>query len=449
MIRMTLSHAATAIDARHIGEDVEFLGCSIDSRTIQQQNLFIAIEGDNFDGHDFTDKAAAAGACALLVHKEIETTLPTLIVKDTRKALGKLARAWREELGIPLVAITGSNGKTTVKEMTRAILSTIANVYATQGNMNNEIGVPLTLFALGPEHQYGVIEMGANHPGEITRLSSMTRPNVAVITQCAPAHLEGFGSIDGVANAKAEIYSGLDASGTAIINADDNYADFWKGISQSYKQRTFAIDNPHADFRASNIRNTGDGTEFNMVTTTGEIDIRLPIPGRHNVMNALAAAACCTSIGIEPGVISKGLENMQGVKGRLQIARGYKGCRVIDDTYNANPTSLSAAVNVLMSYEGNHLLVLGDMGELGETANELHADAGSMAREAGVDRLLSLGELSLQASLAFGSEEDHYPDVSTLNTELFNTVDDETTVLVKGSRSMKMERVVDYLLEEH
>ncbi len=449
MIRMTLSRAAAALGARHIGEDVEFIGCSIDSRTLQQQNLFIAIQGENFDGHDFIDKATASGATALLVHKEIETTLPTLIVKDTRKAMGRLARAWREELGIPLVAITGSNGKTTVKEMTRAILSTIADVYATQGNMNNDIGVPLTLFALGPEHQYGVIEMGANHPGEITWLSSMARPNVAVITQCAPAHLEGFGSIDGVANAKAEIYSGLDASGTAIINADDNYADFWKGISQSYKQRTFAIDNPHADFRAVNINNTGDGIAFSLVTATGETEIKLPIPGRHNVMNALAAAACCVSIGIEPAVISKGLENMQGVKGRLQIATGHKGCRVIDDTYNANPTSLSAAVNVLMSYPGKHLLVLGDMGELGDTATELHADAGNMAREAGVDRLLSLGELSQQASHAFGSDEDHFQDISSLNAALLNTIDAETTVLVKGSRSMKMERVVEFLLEEH
>ncbi|MEQ8428627.1 MAG: UDP-N-acetylmuramoyl-tripeptide--D-alanyl-D-alanine ligase [Gammaproteobacteria bacterium] len=447
MIRMTLSRAADAMNARYHGQDVEFIGCSTDSRTLQKQNLFIAIKGENFDGHDFVSKAEAAGASSLLLQKNVEHVLPALTVDDTRKAMGKLARAWREQLAIPLVAITGSNGKTTVKEMVKAILANIADVHATSGNLNNDIGVPLTLFALDQHHRYAVIEMGANHPGEIAWLSSIARPNVAVITQCAPAHLEGFGSIDGVASAKAEIYSGLGTSGTAIINADDDYAEYWKAGSSVHKQCTFAIENTHADVRALDITTVGDSTEFTLLTRHGEIAIRLPLPGRHNVMNALAAAACCISLGIELMVIRKGLEQMQGVKGRLQIGKGYKGCRVIDDTYNANPTSLAAAVNVLMSYPGKHVLVLGDMGELGESSIELHATAGKQARVAGVDQLFTLGELSRHASAAFGDDEQHYVKVDKLTAALLDAIDETTTLLIKGSRSMKMERVVEKLLE--
>lgn len=447
MIRMTLSRAAEAIDARVHGEDAEFVGCSIDSRTLQKQNLFIAIAGENFDGHDFVSKAEAAGASSLLLEKNVAHTLPTITVADTRQAMGRLARAWREELAIPLVAITGSNGKTTVKEMVKAILASIADVHATEGNLNNDIGVPLTLFALDHHHRYAVIEMGANHPGEIAWLSAIARPNVAVITQCAPAHLEGFGSIDGVASAKAEIYSGLGTAGTAIINADDDYYEYWKAGSDVHKQCTFAIDNTHADLRANDIRLAGDVTEFTLQTGSDEIAIRLPLPGRHNVMNALAAAACCINLGIELQVIKNGLEQMQGVKGRLQIGMGNKGCRVIDDTYNANPTSLAAAVNVLMSYPGKHVLVLGDMGELGSSAKDMHQAAGQQACNAGVEQLFTLGELSRHAGAAFDGKVQHYDNVDDLNAALADVIDDDTTLLVKGSRSMKMERVVEKLLE--
>ena len=249
MIRMTLARAADAIDGRCIGDDVEFIGCSTDSRTMKKDNLFIAIKGEHFDGHDFIEQVEARGAAALMLEKNVDHAKPVIRVKDTRKAMGLLARAWREQLGIPVVAITGSNGKTTVKEMVKSILSQIADVHATEGNLNNDIGVPLTLFSLDHHHQYSVIEMGANHAGEIAWLSLIANPNVAVITQCAPAHLEGFGSIDGVASAKGEIFSGLSTTGTAIINADDDYADYWKGISASNRQCTFAIENSHADIR--------------------------------------------------------------------------------------------------------------------------------------------------------------------------------------------------------
>jgi UDP-N-acetylmuramoyl-tripeptide--D-alanyl-D-alanine ligase len=448
MINMSLSKAAAAINANLIGDDIIFSGCSTDSRTIENENLFIALTGENFDGHDYVSVAEERGASSLMLEREVSHTKPVLQVKDTRKAMGLLAQTWRDELSIPLVAITGSNGKTTVKEMVSSILSGISNVHATSGNLNNDIGVPLTLFGLDKKHQYAVVEMGANHPGEIEWLSAIARPNVAVITQCAPAHLEGFGSIEGVAKAKAEIYSGLQSSGTAIINADDEYANFWKTTCQHLKQLCFGIKTDDADVTAKNINIIAEknSIQFQLNCDQGSIEILLPLSGEHNVMNALAAAACCLSLDVSKASIKAGLENMSPVKGRLQIKEGKRDSRIIDDTYNANPASLKAALDVLSQYKGLRYLVLGDMGELGETAEQLHKDAGELARKSGVDGVFTIGELSIHAS--HESKSTHFETFGALNEALLNVLDADVTVLIKGSRSMQMERVVNALTEE-
>ena len=449
MISMTLSKAANAINASYYGEDVVFTGCSTDTRTIVQDNLFIALKGENFDGHDFVTVAEEKGASSLMLQHEVEHSLPALIVSDTRKAMGLLARTWREEIAIPVVAITGSNGKTTVKEMVSRILSEVADVHATTGNLNNDIGVPLTLFTLDKKHQYAVVEMGANHPGEIEWLSSIARPNVAVITQCAPAHLEGFGSIEGVARAKGEIFSGLQTNGTAIINADDPFAEYWQTICKNQNQFSFGIYEKNADVRAGNIEIVPEksATNFSLKTEQDSIEITLQLLGQHNIMNALAAAACCLKLDISLSVIKSGLEKVKPVKGRLQVKPGKHGARIIDDTYNANPASYEAALNVLNSYPGKRYMVLGDMGELGNTEKQLHANAGKNAKQAGVDELFTIGELSFNAMQSFGQGAVHFDSYDALNQALLERLDDQSTILVKGSRAMHMERVVDALTE--
>ena len=450
MISMSLSRAANAINASYQGNDVVFSGCSTDTRTIARDNLFIAIQGEKFDGHDFVSIAEEKGAASLMLQHEVKHSLPSLMVEDTRKAMGLLAKSWREEMAIPLVAITGSNGKTTVKEMVNTILSQVADVHATTGNLNNDIGVPLTLFGLDKKHRYAVIEMGANHPGEIEWLSSISRPNVAVITQCAPAHLEGFGSVEGVAKAKAEIFSGLQSNGTAIINADDPFAEYWQTVCEHKNQCTFGITAKNVDVSASNIEIVSEqsATHFNLKTDQGLIEIRLNLLGQHNVMNALAAAACCLKLDISLSSIKSGLEKVKPVKGRLQVKQGKFGSRIIDDTYNANPTSYAAALNVLRSYSGRRYMVLGDMGELGETAKQLHADAGKDAKYAGVDGLFTIGDLSINAMESFGEGAFHYDSYDALNRALLEILGQKTTVLIKGSRSMHMERIVEALTEE-
>jgi UDP-N-acetylmuramoyl-tripeptide--D-alanyl-D-alanine ligase len=451
MISMSLSKAAAAIDSNFIGEDIIFSGCSTDSRTIEDGNLFIALKGDLFDGHDYVSLAEDNGASSSMLERDVSNRKkPALQVKDTRKAMGLLARSWREEIMIPLIAITGSNGKTTVKEMVSSILSEISEVHATSGNLNNDIGVPLTLFGLDKKHQYAVIEMGANHPGEIEWLSAVARPNVAVITQCAAAHLEGFGSVEGIAKAKAEIYSGLQSSGTAIINADDKYADFWRESCGHLNQLGFGIESEHADVSAKSIRILVEraSIQFELNCIQGTIEIMLPLSGEHNVMNALAAAACCLSLDISLATIKRGLENMLPVKGRLQIKAGKQDSRIIDDTYNANPASLSAALKVLSHYKGTRYLVLGDMGELGETAVQLHKDAGELAKQLGIDKIFSLGELSINTLQDFGSDSFYFESHDELIDALMNHIDEDTTILIKGSRYMRMEKIVNALTEE-
>ncbi|MBI4005411.1 MAG: UDP-N-acetylmuramoyl-tripeptide--D-alanyl-D-alanine ligase [Gammaproteobacteria bacterium] len=443
---MKLSEAAKSLQSIYFGEDVRFSGCSTDSRKVNNGELFIALKGNRFDGHDFLKNAKQHGASAALVQKANEQYLPMIVVENTRHAMGKLAEYWRSEFDIPLVAITGSNGKTTVKEMLVNILRLQAPVLATQGNLNNDIGVPLTLFGLGNEHRYAVVEMGANHPGEIAWLSQIARPNVALITQCAPAHLEGFGSIEGVASAKAEIFGGLDQNGIAIINADDSYAEFWRDKITEFSQLSFGMERP-ADISAKIIsQSVSRGrNDFVMTTPSGSIDISLPLLGRHNIINALAAAACAIGLNINLTLIKRGLENTPVVKGRLETKSGMNHSLIIDDTYNANPASLDAALNVISAFQGRHWLVLGDMGELGPESEAMHARAGKAARESGIEKLFATGPLSHAAVESFGDDAQHFADIKQLVENIQTDITSDVIVLVKGSRAMQMERVVKIL----
>ncbi len=440
--QMRLHEAADALGAHWAGEDVMLLGISTDTRTLQEGQLFVALHGPNFDGHDYLAEAKAKGAAACMVEKPV-ANCSALIVGDTRLALGQLARAWRRHFAIPLIAVTGSNGKTTVKEMLASIFVQLGDVLATRGNLNNDIGVPLTLLCLDSSHSSAVVELGANHAGEIAYLTALAEPNVAVITNAAAAHLEGFGTLKGVANAKGEIFQGLNDDGTAIINADDEFASLWRRLAKDKKVLSFGLQNP-ADITAR--WQAGDrGSQIQVSTPEGNVKLQLALLGEHNVMNALAAIAAAQTAGIKLTRIKAGLEAMQPVAGRLQLKTGIHGSRIIDDTYNANPASLAAAIEVLAGFAGKHILVLGDMGELGDDAEELHAEAGRFAKAHGVDRLYTVGPMAATAAVAFGKgaqQCDNHEDVSNaLEQELATDV----TVLVKGSRLSQMEHVVQRL----
>lgn len=450
MITMKLSRAAEYLETTCQGDDVTFIGCSINSRDIKTGEMFIALRGEHFDGHDFINDAIKRGACAALIDKDDSISVPSIRVSNTRYAMGTLAQQWRNKFDIPLVAITGSNGKTTVKEMLTSILRLKAPVLSTSGNLNNDIGVPLTLFGLGQDHKFAVIEMGANHPGEIARLGQIARPTVAVITQCAPAHLEGFGSIDGVASAKAEIYENLEPVGIAIINADDPYADFWRGKISGLRQFSFGLDKP-SDLTATSVHQSSESgkTNFVLSSTAGSIDITLSLLGKHNVLNALAASACALCLDIDMSLIKQGLEMMTAVKGRLELKSGPGNSRIIDDTYNANPASFDAAINVLSAFQGKRWLVLGDMGELGSNAEKLHHEAGAKAAANGIDKLFSLGDLSQASTYSFGEGAKHFKVIDQLITNIRDEIDQDVTVLVKGSRAMHMENIVNALVQEN
>ncbi len=451
MINMQISQVAEILQTSFHGEDVHFSGCSTDTRTLKDKELFIALRGENFDGHDYVEKAQTLGASAVLVEAKPDIPITSIVVNDARYAMGELAKNWRAGFAIPLVAITGSNGKTTVKEMVAAILSCKSQVLATKGNLNNDIGVPQTLFALDEKHQCAVIEMGANHPGEIDRLTNIAQPTVAMITLCAPAHLEGFGSVAGVAHAKAEIFAGLKADGVAVINGDDDFAELWLGKSSHANQLTFGL-NKKNEVSADSIKFENGQLEnamssFQMLTPVGNIAVTLKLPGRHNIMNALAAAACAIGLGTALADIKQGLESVSAVKGRLQIKPGLKQCRIIDDTYNANPASLEAAIKVLTEFSGQHWLVLGDMGELGNDAKALHSQAGEKSKALGVDRLFALGELTRSSVEAFGEGAQHLESHEQLAELLAAEINSDVTVLIKGSRAMGMEYLVNKLVD--
>lgn len=450
MIRMSLSEAADLLRSAGVRSggdappDREFIGISIDSRTTLPQALFVALGGVRFDAHDFIDQAADRQAAAALVERDLPgARLPLLRVDDTLQSLGILASAWRDRFDdIKMVAITGSNGKTTVKEMVAAIFREVGPVCSTRGNFNNEIGVPLTLCALSEGQRMAVLELGANHPGEIARLTRLVRPTVGVITQCAPAHLEGFGSLDAVARAKGELIEGLADDAIAVINADDAYARQWRDRAARRRCLSFGM-GKGADIRVQQA----ESGAISLDTPNGRIEFTLALEGMHNALNAAAAAAVAIACQIAAGEIRRGLASVRPVAGRLERKTGAFGGRIIDDSYNANPISLKAGIDVLAARSGMRWLVLGDMAELGSDAARMHFEAGLFARERGVDRLLAIGDFGRETVRAFGEGGEHFPDRQSLIESLHRTLPSDATVLIKGSRSMGMERVVQALVE--
>jgi len=445
---MKLSELSTLVDGQLIGQDAVFESISTDSRHINPGELFIAVAGDQFDGHDFIAQAQARGAIAALVSRDVQCEIPLVKVSDTRKALGQLAAKRREQFPIPLVALTGSCGKTTTKEMLRSILSVCGETLANIKSFNNDLGVPLTLLQLTAQHQYAVIEMGANHPGEIAYLTQLAKPNVALITNIAPAHLQGFGSIEGVAKAKSEIFNGLTQDGTAIINADDNFAEWLRDILKNRQQVwSFGVRNK-ADFYVKEIGSDETGRfSFVLCSPQGEIDIKLPLAGQHNVLNALTAAAASMAVGATLQAIKQGLEQVSPVPGRLVIQQGRVGACVIDDTYNANPASVAAALQVLSQRSGERIFVFGGMGELGDNASDYHTQIGELAKQLRIERVYTCGELAKFTAEAFGNSGYHFSGQDELIKELQSVMQPEMTILVKGSRSTKMENVVAALVE--
>jgi len=437
----TLSQIARFVDGELVGDDLSVCGVSTDSRNIGKGNLFITLQGPSFDGHDYVHHAEQRYAAAVLVSKKVTTSLPKIIVNDTLVALGKLAKAWRNQFSIPVIGITGSNGKTTVKEIVTSILSCEKNVLATPGNFNNDIGMPLTLMQIDENHDAAVIEMGANHPKEIEYLSKISSPTIAIVTNAGPAHLEGFGDLDGVAKSKGEIFEQLAENGTAILNADDKYYRYWKELCGSKKIISFGLSSD-ADVYARH-----EHEHISLTTPNGEVNVNFKMLGEHNLMNALAATATCCAINISLDSIRQGLEKMQGVTGRLQLKAGRNGSQLIDDTYNANPASLDVALTVLSEFSGQHLLALGDMGELGAEMEHLHSEAGEQARLSGVNKLYTVGQYARLAARSFGENSQVFEDKPSMITELKNCMANDVTLLVKGSRFMQMEVIVDALIQ--
>lgn len=458
---MTVRKAAQALHGEWRGQDTRFTAVSTDSRTVECGDLFVALIGEKFDGHDFIAEVKKKGAAAAMVCRESAAEsqasgIPLILVEDTRLGLGQLAAHWRSGFSIPVVAVTGSNGKTTVKEMIASILRRAVvvaggvdgsgdsdRVLATEGNLNNDIGVPLMLLRLRERHVYAVIEMGMNHAGEIAYLTRLAKPGVALITNAGAAHVEGLGSLQAVACAKGEIFEGLDQHGIAVINADDPNAPLWRKLAGSRKVVDFGLG---AEPKVS-ARYQSDflGSGMTLILPGGVEEVELQVPGEHNVRNALAAAAVAVAMGIDTKAIASGLSEFRGVKGRLQKKRGLHEAILIDDSYNANPESVRAALAVLAKAPGKKILVLGDMGELGDSGRDFHERIGEEARLAGIDRLFALGELSAYAVAKFGPGARHFDKIEGLLAEVRSQLAADVTFLIKGSRFMQMERVVKHI----
>ena len=442
---MDLDEAARAAGGVAEGERVTFAGVCTDSRAVQRGDLFIALVGENHDGHAFVTQALKRGAVAALVSRRVGSTreLPQVIVDDTRAGLGRLAAAWRARFPLPVLALTGSNGKTTVKEMLASILAAHCGgrdaVLATEGNLNNDIGLPLTLLRLRERHRYGVLEMGMNHRGEIAYLTRLASPGVALVNNAQRAHVGILGTVAAIAEAKGEIYGGLRANGIALVNEDDAFADYWKSLNAGRRVVTFGL----AD--AADVRGRLADGQLRLVTPTDAFAVTLQVPGEHNARNAIAACAAAFALDVPPRAIQAGLGAYAGTPGRLERRRAGEGAWVIDDTYNANPDSMKAAIRVLAAEGGRRVLVMGDMGELGEAAAPLHAEVGAFAKGAGVDALLATGPLSRHAVEAFGEGARHLEAIEAVIEAARAESRPGATVLVKGSRSMRMERVADAL----
>lgn len=444
MMAGTLAEAADMMQGKLHGIDRSFAGVSTDTRSLQADELFVALDGPNFKGRDFLAAAQKKRAAAAVVKGAEAAALANISVDDTRVALGRLGAAWRRQMPARVVGLTGSNGKTTLKEMLASCLRQLANTLATDGNLNNEIGVPLMLCRLGPEHEYAVIEMGANHAGEIAYLTDLVAPDIVALTNAAAAHLEGFGSIDGVATAKGEILQGSPSPEFAILNADDRYFEMWRSMASNSRVLSFGVSKA-ADVRATSIRTVAGGTAFTLEMPGGPVDINLQLSGSHNVLNAAAAAAVAYALDVPPAIIKSGLESMQPVAGRLHRLPSSGNVTLFDDSYNANPASVSAAADFIASQAGDGWLVLGDMAELGDDAAKLHVDIGATVRQAGVSRMFATGTLTQYAVEGFGDGAQWFADMDALIAALKKSLvgHGPVNVLVKGSRSARMERVVE------
>ena len=455
-MKMMLSDCAEAVQGKLVGQDVAFESVSIDTRSIKPGQLYIAIKGHNFDGNEFVDQAEQAGAIAAIVHTGINSNLPHIIVDDTRLAIAELAGAWRRSFiglgneALSVVGITGSNGKTTVKEMVAAILAVNGPVLFTQGNLNNDIGVPLTLLRLNEQHRYAVIEMGANHAGEIAYTSTYAQADVVIITNAGAAHIEGFGSLDGVAKAKGEIIETLKNDGIAVINHDDDYFNYWQSVAGNRQVLSFGL-NSGANITAKGIKteiqNNAFATTFEVVSAKGSVDINLKLAGRHNVVNALAATAAGLALGIGFKQIKQGLESVKPVTGRLQPLVSRLGNIVIDDTYNANSDSLKAGLDVLANFSGKPWLILGAFGELGPDSAKMHEQMGAFIKASGVVRLLAVGADSKNTVQAFGKGATFFEKQQDLIDVLKQELEGDETILIKGSRAQHMENVAAALVD--
>lgn len=449
-MKRTLQAVASAVGGRLIGDDRPYATVSIDSRTLSAGALFVALRGPNFDATEFVAAAAARGAVGALVDRHLSApidaaALSQVVVDDPLKALQSLAKNWRNEFNIPLVAVAGSNGKTTTKEMIAAILSRRGSCLATLGNLNNHIGVPLTLMRLESSCSSAVIEMGANRRGDVAQLVDFARPTVGLITNAGAEHLEGFGDMRGVAIGEGEMVAGLGSTATAIINADDEYADYWRSVAQASRIVTFGVQSA-ADFTAINsslsIEQGEFCTRFTLLCHLGEQSIVIAAGGAHNIANALAAAAAASAAGATLEDIAQGLASFRSVSGRLQLKAGVRGSWLIDDTYNANPSSVRAGIDVMRALKGQTWVVLGDMAELGESANDSHAAMGRYAKQSGVKRLFGFGPLSSNAAEAFGAGAEWFSDIEAMILKLQSELAAGVTVLIKGSRINRLERVV-------
>lgn len=436
---LSLSQIAQMLDARLLGDDMAVQGVSTDTRQPVKGTLFIALKGSNFDAHDVLDQELNEPPAALLVSRPLDLDVPQILVEDTRLALGHLSRAWRKECAATVIAVTGSNGKTTVKEMLAAILGQAGKTLATAGNLNNDIGVPLTLLRLRSDHKYAIIEMGANHVGEIAYLTNLASPDIALLNNASAAHLEGFGTLENVIKAKGEIFAGLKAGGAAILNADSPALYDWLPLVDDFDRVTFGF-SQEADCRVT-------GTTPLKITRGAEsVNVALALPGRHNQLNAAAAAASALAVGLPLPLIAQGLERMKAVAGRLCVLTHASGAVIIDDSYNANPASMQAGINTLKANSGTRILVIGDMAELGATARASHRDVGLAASVAGLEGLCALGVDSQAAVEAFGTNARHFDSAEALCDHLVPCLREGVTMLVKGSRSARMERVVDGLM---
>ena len=439
-VQFSSASVAQVTAGRLLGADVPFSSVSTDSRTLEKDSLFVALQGPNFDGHEYIQAAIGRGAAAALVSREINVPLPQVLVPDVLAGLSEFAHAWRMQFTFPVIGVTGSNGKTTTKEMIGSIMSQLGNVHVTRGNLNNHIGVPLTLLELNASHQSAVIEMGANHRGEIAALAKLAVPNIGVVTNAGAAHLEGFGGMEGVALGKGELYLALPDYGVAIINADDQYAQQWRTHCAAQSIITFGID-AIADFTAKNIAVHRDFTEFELQTPHGSIAVVLPLAGKHNIRNATSAAAAAYAAGAALEDIQAGLGAVRAVGGRLQLKPAINEAALIDDSYNANPSSLRAGIDSLTTLAGKHWLVLGEMLELGPDTARLHAECGTYAKHAGIEKLFALGALTQHAVNSFGEGAQWFASPDALIKSVQDEIASGITVLIKGSRGSRLERV--------